>query len=401
LWTFRWTIIIDEIFFFLKDVWAYIKACVTCQKYKPDNKKPAGLMQPTPVTEAWEKIGVDLMGPLPRSKNGNKYLLVIIDYFTKWIEVFSLKESKAQKITSILKNEIFTCFGVPQELVSDRGPQFTCPEMENYHPQANLTERSNRTIKTMIASFVGEHHSNWDQWIQEFRFAINAAQHETTGRSPAELTLGRPLKGPLERIIGHSPSPQQTPYKLLDRHKEMTEQVKRKIGLSKVRQAKYYNARRRSVQLFPGDLVWVRSHPLSKATDKFSSKLAPKWSGPAVMRKQLGPVNYQIQPRAPGGGGESVKQKKKKVPQKKKKKKKKKLTSVNKIHIIFVVLICIQGCLVCMYIICESPLSKNISGSQLLPELIKRNRGHLIRKRKGCGSTLEETPSDGPRSLQD
>lgn len=292
-----------------KDVWAYVKACVTCQKYKPDNKKPAGLMQPTAVTEAWEKIGVDLMGPLPRSKNGNKYLLVIIDYFTKWIEVFPLKDSKAQKITSILKNEIFTRFGVPQELVSDRGPQFTSHEMEkfchtwgviqkfttSYHPQANLTERSNRTIKTMIASFVGEHHSNWDQWIQEFRFAINAAQHETTGRSPAELTLGRPLKGPLERLIGHSPSPQQTPYKLLDRHKEMTEQVKRKIGLSQARQAKYYNARRRSVQLFPGDLVWVRSHPLSKATDKFSSKLAPKWSGPAVVRKQLGPVNYQIQ----------------------------------------------------------------------------------------------------------
>lgn len=177
-----------------KDVWAYIKTCVTCQKYKPDNQKPAGLMQPTTVTEAWEKIGVDLMGPLPQSKKGNKYLLVIIDYFTKWIEMFPLKDSKTQKITSILKNEIFTRFGVPRELVSDRGPQFTSHKMEklcrtwgviqkfttSYHPQANLTERSNRTIKTMISSFVGEHHINWDNWIQEFRFAINAAQHETT-----------------------------------------------------------------------------------------------------------------------------------------------------------------------------------------------------------------------------
>ncbi len=67
-------------------------------------------------------LGMDLMGPFPCSKKGNRFLLVIVDYFTKWVEMFPLRDSKAHHIITILKDEIFTCFGVPQKLVSDRGP---------------------------------------------------------------------------------------------------------------------------------------------------------------------------------------------------------------------------------------------------------------------------------------
>lgn len=158
------------------------------------------------------------MGPFPLSKKQNAYLLVV-DYYTKWVEMFPLRNSKTQKIVKILKEEIFTRWGVPKYIITDRGAQFTSNLLSelcktwgsiqklttSYHPQTNLTERINRTLKTMIASYVGQHHQLWDQWLPEFRFAINTAYQETTGKTPAELMLGRQLHGPLERLV-HRPT---------------------------------------------------------------------------------------------------------------------------------------------------------------------------------------------------
>jgi hypothetical protein len=292
-----------------KDVWEHTKNCQTCQQYKADNNKPSGLLQNIEITAPGEMLGVDFMGPFPRSKKANSYLLVVVDYYSKWVEMFPLKDGKTPRLVKILREEIFTRWGVPQYLVSDRGPQFTSTLLTglcktwgvvqklttSYHPQTNLTERFNRTIKTMIASFVGQHHNTWDQWLTEFRFALNTAHQETTGRTPAELALGRNLKGPLERLISHPPSPiQHAAYKLVERQQRMTEEVKRRVGVHQARQAKYYNSRHKDAQFQQGDLVWVRAHPLSKASDKFTSKLAPRWEGPATVIKKLGPINYRV-----------------------------------------------------------------------------------------------------------
>ena len=291
-----------------KDVWEYVKRCCICQQYKPDNQKPSGMLQSTQVSQAGEALGIDLMGPFPRSKKGNTMLLVTIDYYTKWVEMFPLRDGKAQRLSAVLKDEIFTRWGVPEFLISDRGPQLTGGVFDDlckawgvkhkfttsYHPQANLTERANRTIKTMIASFVGDQHNKWDQWLPEFRFAVNTALHETTGRTPAELTMGRMIYGPLERMLASPPMPTQPAYSLLERQQAMVREVKRRVGVAQARQAKYYNARRKNAQFQPGDLVWVRAHPLSKAIDAFSSKLAPRWSGPAIVTSQTGPVNYRV-----------------------------------------------------------------------------------------------------------
>ncbi|GAA6086487.1 uncharacterized protein LOC113114602 [Tachysurus ichikawai] len=70
-------------------------------------------------------LGVDLMGPFPKSTQTNEYLMVVVDYCSKWVELFPLRSAKTHLIVNILVKEIFTRWETPTYLVSDRGPQFT------------------------------------------------------------------------------------------------------------------------------------------------------------------------------------------------------------------------------------------------------------------------------------
>lgn len=265
-------------------------------------------MQSTPVVEPGHMLGIDLMGPFPKSQKQNEHLLVIVDYCSKWVELFPLRVAKAPQIARILVEEIFTRWGTPMYLVSDRGTQFTsqlitlvCKQWNvvqkiatTAHPQTNLTKRINRMLKTMIASYVQDHHHHWDKWLAEFRFAINTAWQESTGFTPAEVMLGRKLKGPLERAIPKSSDPDSPAYPILEKSKELLQTVQRNVERAQSKQRQYYNLRRQQVHFQVGDLVWVRTHPLSRADEGFMAKLAAKWKGPAKVVKCLGPVNYSV-----------------------------------------------------------------------------------------------------------
>ncbi|XP_073729489.1 uncharacterized protein [Misgurnus anguillicaudatus] len=181
------------------DVKRHVKTCITCQKFKNDNQKPAGKLQQTIPTRPNQMIGVDIMGPLPRSTHQNEYLLVFVDYYTRWVELFPMRNATAHTVATIFRKEILTRWGVPDFLVSDRGVQFTSsvfkelcenwsitPKLTTaYHPQTNLTERINRNLKNMMAAYVEDNHKKWDQYLPEFRFALNSAVQETIGLTPA------------------------------------------------------------------------------------------------------------------------------------------------------------------------------------------------------------------------
>ena len=145
-----------------------------------------------------------------------------------------------------------------------------------------------------MASFVQGKHRLWDQWLADFRFAINSAWHESTGFSPAEIAIGRKLKGPLERFLNQSPSPDHNVYRVIQRQQELGQQVRENVEKVQAKQAKYYNRRRSPACFQSGDRVWVRSHPLSRADVGFAAKLAERWKGPAQIVKVLSPVNYKI-----------------------------------------------------------------------------------------------------------
>lgn len=144
----------------------------------------------------------------------NEHVLVLVDYYTHWVELFPMRTASTSVIVRLLQNKALTSWGVPTFILSDRGPQFVsrifqelcdtwtvAPKLTTaYHPQTSLTERVNRNLKCMISSYDQDNHWKWDKYLHEFRLALNSAVHETTVVSPAELHLSRKLRSPLDRL---------------------------------------------------------------------------------------------------------------------------------------------------------------------------------------------------------
>ncbi|GFV73378.1 transposon Tf2-6 polyprotein [Trichonephila clavipes] len=199
--------------FMRKYIFEYVSTCDRCQKFNYKNALPAGRLMPIVSKYPNEIVTLDLVGPYPASRPERyKFILVITDHFTKWCELIPLRKASAQTIAF---NNYIARYGAPISLISDNGPQFISDVFEHlshrldikhmktvtYRPQSNLTERVNRNLVQMIASFVEENHENWDQFLHEFAFALRTAVNETTNKTPAELFLGRKIITPFSKLI--------------------------------------------------------------------------------------------------------------------------------------------------------------------------------------------------------
>ncbi|KAL0878922.1 hypothetical protein ABMA27_003919 [Loxostege sticticalis] len=297
-----------------KYIESYIRQCLACQRYKPSNKKPAGLLQTSSMNQRFEVIAFDLFGPLPESTDGKTWIFIVEDIATRWIELFALDVASAENCAKALIDEIFLRYGMPRRVTSDNGPQFVSAVMQQvtfclqikhsftpvYHPEANPVERRNRDLKTQLAILVEHEHRQWSQQLACIRFAMNSSTCSSTEYTPAFLTFGRELRTPDDTendlraiVISENFIPEITP-KLLQlaetfkRAKEIQEgkEIKRKEYVDK--------SRRQSPVYQIGDLVLVTLHSLSNASKGYTSKLAPRRDGPYAILKQSGPASYVI-----------------------------------------------------------------------------------------------------------
>src|SRR6185295_8679959 len=187
-----------------QDIRQFIQACDLCQRRGrvPLNRRS----QAIPVADAFDRIGLDFVGPLPTTKKGNRYILVCTEYLTKWPEARAVPTVTAQDVSTFLIDEIVSRHGVPREILTDQGAHFEndlikqfCIDLNirksrstAYHPQTNgLFERYNRTLCEALARTCYQHKQDWDQYLRPALFAYRTLPHSATRHSPFFSFYGR------------------------------------------------------------------------------------------------------------------------------------------------------------------------------------------------------------------
>ena len=181
-----------------------------CQKATHQRVSRAPMVPLPVVEEPFQCVAMDIVGPLPRSCSGNRYVLVVCDYATRYPEVVALRNIDAESVAEELV-KLFARVGIPREILTDQGANFTSRLLAEvyrllhvkglrtspYHPQTDgLVERFNQTLKEMLRKTASEEGKAWHKLLPYVLFAYREVPQESTGFSPFELVYGREVHGP-------------------------------------------------------------------------------------------------------------------------------------------------------------------------------------------------------------
>ena len=255
--------------------------CTTCDVYasrKPPGKRLRAPIQKYLVGAPLERIAIDIMGPLPTTNKKNSYILVIADYFTKWVDAIPINNQKATTVAQKLVDHFITTFGVPMQLHSDQGRTFESQVFGEvckilgiekarttpYRPQSDgMVERANRTIESMLASFVSQNQTDWDIHLPILMMAYRSSEHESTGTSPCEMMFGRHISLPVDLVLGRlepgnkCQDQSEYAYKLSNKMDKIHEFARNKLQMSADKMLREYNSKINMHVYEEEDAVWL------------------------------------------------------------------------------------------------------------------------------------------------
>ena len=257
-----------------------------------------------------QMVAVDILGPFPESASGNKYILVVMEYFTRWAEAYAIPNQEAATIAKKLTEEFFR-FSPPEQLHSDQGKQFESELFAEvckllgirksrttpYHPQSDgLVERFNRSLLAMLNTATMERPFEWEDHLCQLCMAYNTSRQPTTGYTPFYLMFGRQARMPIDIMFG-TPSPPASPATeyatlLRERLESAFQKVRQNMKYKLERQKEVYDHKTHGSPFADGDLVWLHS---SRVNPGQLRKLHRPWSGPFRIVKKLSDATYRIQ----------------------------------------------------------------------------------------------------------
>ena len=195
-----------------KDAHQFVSTCDKCQRMGNISRKDEPPMHPILEVELFDLWGIDFMGPFPPSYN-NLYILLAVDYVSKWVEAISTRTNDAKVVAQFLRSHIFSRFGTPRALITDNGTHFCNKVIDRvlqkygvrhrtslaYHPQSNgQAEVSNREIKSILEKTVNNSRKDWSKKIEDALWAYRTTFKTPLGMSPLRLVYGKACHLPVE-----------------------------------------------------------------------------------------------------------------------------------------------------------------------------------------------------------
>lgn len=290
----------------------YCQSCDRCQRITPRGRTSKVPLVKMPLVDLpFDRVAVDLVGPVtPASDRGNRFILVMVDYATRYPEAVALKKITTEAVAEALW-DMWARLGIPREVLSDRGSQFTSETMKEvhrllaikgktttpYHAQCNgLVERFNATLKSMIAKLCQERPKTWDRFISAVLFAYREVPQESTGYSPFELLYGRKVRGPMAILrdlwtheCDHGEVKHASTYvlDLRNRIEETCEIARKSLEKEAVRQKKHFDKKAKPRSFQKGDKVLLLL-PCK------TNKLELAWRGPYTVEERIGEADYKV-----------------------------------------------------------------------------------------------------------
>lgn len=285
-----------------KEIVEFIRSCPSCQTNK--NYIPK-IRQPMQITDtprsAFEKIQIDIVGPLPVSSKGNQYLLTLQDNLTKYSDAIPLRNIDAATVAFALAEQFISRFGCPRAIHTDQGRNFISQIMKNFckifkiqritstafHPQSlGSLERAHRVFINYLRHYCTK--TDWDDWIRFCIFSYNTSTHEATGFTPHELVFGEKANIPSQFAKGHAP---RTFAQHLDElfAKITTTQTTAVQNLEKAKQRSkgYYDQALKPYKFNVNDFVYLLREPKR-------SKFDCDWLGPYKINQMLNNLTAEL-----------------------------------------------------------------------------------------------------------
>lgn len=297
------------------DVINYIKNCKTCSSRKQPQRKAK--MKQYNVGAPLERIALDIIGPLPLTNKGNRYALIVADYFTKWVEGYSIPDIEAATIVESFITNFVSRFGVPREIHTDQGRQFEsalfkelCKQFRinktrttAFRPQSDgLVERFNRSLEDILSKYINKNQRDWDEQLPWALMAYRSSEHDSTKLSPCLMMLGREIELPVDLIYGPHPQREQFKDKVDAKHEyvlnlqeklwKVQERARKNIIAASDKQKRQYDIKAKQNSYKVGDFVWLYSLVRTK---NVSPKLQRHWDGPYCILEVISDVIYKIQ----------------------------------------------------------------------------------------------------------